>query len=161
LIDAIHSVTTNGLVRFILLSPIPHQGFGMDSTEIANHNGLLELYTKVLREIADSRNCVSVSLFDELSKGRNTPTLTDNGIHLNALGYRRAAEVIAQGLGWDRAKVATGSELERAEELRQAILKKNELFFDRWRPQNETYLFGFRKHEQGQNAKEIPMFDPL
>ena len=27
--------------------------------------------------------------------------------------------------------------------------------------QNETYLFGFRKHEQGQNAKEIPMFDPL
>jgi hypothetical protein len=22
-------------------------------------------------------------------------------------------------------------------------------------------LFGFRKHEQGQNAKEIPMFDPL
>ena len=23
------------------------------------------------------------------------------------------------------------------------------------------YLFGFRKHEQGQNAREIPMFDPL
>jgi putative heme-binding domain-containing protein len=161
LMDGIQSVTTNGLVRFILLSPIPHEGFGMDAREIANHNGMLELYTKALGEIADSRNSLSVSLFDELSKGRNTPTLTDNGIHLNALGYRRAAEVIAQGLGWERAKVATGPELERAEELRQAILKKNELFFDRWRPQNETYLFGFRKHEQGQNAKEIPMFDPL
>ena len=24
-----------------------------------------------------------------------------------------------------------------------------------------TYLFGFRKHEQGQNAKEIVEFDPL
>jgi hypothetical protein len=24
-----------------------------------------------------------------------------------------------------------------------------------------TYLFGFRKHEQGQNAREIPQFDPL
>ena len=47
------------------------------------------------------------------------------------------------------------------EPLRKAIVAKDTLFFDRWRPQNETYLFGFRKHEQGQNAKEIPMFDPL
>src|SRR5437667_5686132 len=54
-----------------------------------------------------------------------------------------------------------GPQFEQAEALRQAILKKNELFFNRSRPQNETYLFGFRKHEQGQNAKEIPMFDPL
>ena len=54
-----------------------------------------------------------------------------------------------------------GPEFEQAEELRQAILKKNELFFHRSRPQNNTYLFLFRKHEQGQNAKEIPQFDPL
>jgi hypothetical protein len=31
----------------------------------------------------------------------------------------------------------------------------------RERPQNETYLFGFRKYEQGQNAREIPLIDPL
>jgi hypothetical protein len=49
----------------------------------------------------------------------------------------------------------------RAETLRQTILAKNELYFHRWRPQNETYLFGFRKHEQGNNAVEIPRFDPL
>jgi hypothetical protein len=35
------------------------------------------------------------------------------------------------------------------------------LFFHRWRPANETYLFLFRKHEQGNNAKEIPQFDPI
>src|SRR5262249_34772195 len=39
--------------------------------------------------------------------------------------------------------------------------KKNELFFHRYRPENNTYLFLFRKQEQGQNAKEIPQFDPL
>lgn len=39
--------------------------------------------------------------------------------------------------------------------------QKNELFFHRHRPQNETYLFLFRKHEQGNNAVEIPQFDPL
>jgi hypothetical protein len=54
-----------------------------------------------------------------------------------------------------------GPEFEQAEALRLTILDKNSLFFHRWRPQNETYLFLFRKHEQGQNAKEIPMFDPL
>ena len=45
--------------------------------------------------------------------------------------------------------------------LLAAIIRKNALFFHRWRPANETYLFGFRKREQGQNAVEIPKFDPL
>jgi lysophospholipase L1-like esterase len=52
-------------------------------------------------------------------------------------------------------------DLEQAEKLRGAIIAKNRLYFYRWRPENETYLFGFRKHEQGQNAREIPQFDPL
>ncbi len=50
---------------------------------------------------------------------------------------------------------------QQAEQLRNTIVEKNELFFHQWRPQNVTYLFLFRKHEQGQNAKEMPMFDPL
>jgi len=49
----------------------------------------------------------------------------------------------------------------QAEQLRQAIVAKNQLYFYRYRPQNETYLFLFRKHEQGNNAVEIPQFDPL
>jgi lysophospholipase L1-like esterase len=57
--------------------------------------------------------------------------------------------------------IAKGPEFEQAEKLRQTILDKNELYFHRWRPQNVTYLFGFRKHEQGNNAVEIPQFDPL
>ena len=49
----------------------------------------------------------------------------------------------------------------QANALRNAIVNKNMLFFHRHRPQNETYLFLFRKHEQGNNAVEIPQFDPL
>jgi hypothetical protein len=52
-------------------------------------------------------------------------------------------------------------ERDQTEALRLAINEKNRLYFYRWRPQNETYLFGFRKHEQGNNAREIPLFDPL
>ena len=53
------------------------------------------------------------------------------------------------------------AEREQLEKLRKLIVAKNELYFHRWRPQNETYLFGFRKYEQGNNAREIPLFDPL
>jgi hypothetical protein len=56
---------------------------------------------------------------------------------------------------------AAAPEFDQAEKLRQAIVAKNRLYFYRWRPANETYLFGFRKGEQGQNAVEIPKFDPL
>ncbi|MFM7038738.1 MAG: GDSL-type esterase/lipase family protein [Planctomycetaceae bacterium] len=47
------------------------------------------------------------------------------------------------------------------ESLRQLIRTKNELYFHRWRPQNITYLYGFRKHEQGNNAADIARFDPF
>ena len=46
----------------------------------------------------------------------------------------------------------------QAEKMRQAIIRKNQFVFHRYRPQNETYLFLFRKHEQGNNAKEVFQF---
>ncbi len=54
-----------------------------------------------------------------------------------------------------------GPQFDQVEALRAAIGRKNTLFFHRWRPQNETYLLGFRKYEQGNNAVEIAQFDPL
>ena len=58
------------------------------------------------------------------------------------------------------ASVQWGPGSTQARQLRQAIVDKNQLYFYRWRPQNETYL-GFRKHEQGKNGKEVAEFDPL
>ena len=45
--------------------------------------------------------------------------------------------------------------------LRRAVIAKNRLYFHRWRPQNTTYLFGFRKREQGNNATEVAEFEKL
>lgn len=50
------------------------------------------------------------------------------------------------------------SDVKEAYEL---TAEKNMMFFHRHRPQNETYLFLFRKHEQGNNAVEVPRFDPI
>ena len=46
-------------------------------------------------------------------------------------------------------------------DLQELIRAKNKLFLHRHRPQNETYLRGFRAHEQGTNAAEIARFEPL
>lgn len=73
-------------------------------------------------------------------------------------------EVVATADALDWAKgvpVSRGAPWDQAARLREAIVAKNMQFFHRWRPQNETYLFGFRKHEQGNNAREIPQFDPF
>ncbi len=66
------------------------------------------------------------------------------------------AEQLAAGV----SLVSRGSSAQ-VEQLRAVIREKNQLYFHRYRPQNETYLFLFRKHEQGNNAVEIPQFDPL
>jgi hypothetical protein len=57
--------------------------------------------------------------------------------------------------------ISTGPDFDQAEDLRQTIIAKNRLYFHSWRPQNITYLFLFRKHEQGQNAKEMQEFQRL
>jgi hypothetical protein len=68
----------------------------------------------------------------------------------------------ASAAGWAAGvRLERGPELDQVEKLRKLITAKNTLYFHRWRPQNETYLFGFRKYEQGKNAREIPQFDPL
>ena len=67
----------------------------------------------------------------------------------------KRSDALLRGLTGDTTTPA------HSERLRRAVVAKNEQFFHRWRPQNETYLFGFRKHEQGKNAAEVPRFDPI
>jgi hypothetical protein len=80
--------------------------------------------------------------------------------------YRMEIDGAPAGAGNEQAWIAGAVPLQGPDELQSrelltAIRRKNELYFHRWRPQNVTYLFLFRKHEQGNNAAEIPQFDPL
>ncbi len=53
-----------------------------------------------------------------------------------------------------------GIDLQR-QRLQEAIEEKDRQFMHAYRPQNETYLFLFRKHEQGNNAGEAARFEQL
>jgi putative heme-binding domain-containing protein len=155
-------------VRFVLLSPIRHEDLRATRPGLPDptrHNALLEQYTKAIEELAKERGARFVADFNPSKAGLEGP-LTDNGIHLNVNGYRTWVRELATPL-WGHAgdipqeEPGKSQAQQHYEAVRQAIIRKNELFFHQWRPANSTYLFGFRKHEQGQNAKEMPMFDPL
>ena len=78
-------------------------------------------------------------------------------MHFSDSGYLRLALILESEL-FPTGKSIFASEQESQTKLRQAIIAKNRLYFHSWRPQNITYLFLFRKHEQGQNAKEVKEF---
>lgn len=222
--------------RLVMLAPPRHEQLGAPWPDPAEQNHRLKLYGAALRQTARQRGARFVDLY-ELIRPDPAVLLTDNGLHLTASGYRKAAAALQAGLGWspqhwrivfgkdgramsdgvtitdiqtsplrfsardaqlvrsggerlltvaglapgnyalqiDGHHVVTasdvgwrsgmtltgGPEADQAERLRRLLVEKNRLYFYRWRPQNETYLFGFRKHEQGKNATEVPEFDPL
>ncbi|CAN5766198.1 hypothetical protein BH24BAC1_BH24BAC1_33240 [soil metagenome] len=51
--------------------------------------------------------------------------------------------------------IRQGALYSQAEQLREKINKKNELFFHQYRPLNKTYISGFRSYEQGRHAKGL------
>jgi lysophospholipase L1-like esterase len=64
--------------------------------------------------------------------------------------------VTASAKQWaEGVTIRQGSNFEQVRELRQMILKKNELFFFQYRPLNTTYILGFRSYEQGRHAKGL------
>jgi lysophospholipase L1-like esterase len=158
--ELVRFVETDLKARVVILSPVAHLPTRLVSDEQrAEHNQRLELLTQQLQELAgDSRGFVDLyhpSLLLESAE----PPASDNGIHLNDAGYKATASLVADALVGKPASAVVDGEGLKA--LTEAIRRKNELDFNRWRPQNWTYLYGFRRHEQGQNAAEVERLDPL
>lgn len=147
--------------RLVVLGPLPHESLGMPWPDPVAHNAVLRQYDDALRTLAAERGLAFLSFIEALAPAAGTGAavhLTDNGIHPTAAGYRRLAEIMEDRWYGSPGAWRTSAQ---AEPLRDAIRRKNQLFFHRSRPANMAYIFGFRKHEQGQNAVEVPRFDPL
>lgn len=165
LIDLVRSASGEGLRELVLISPPPLENLGPPLPDQTGNNRRLARFRDGIRTLAEKNSIRFVDLFGAL--GGDTfhgevanPGLTEDGVHYSEAGHLIIAREIAKGLGYSES-VLLDRNLPAYEELKAAIIEKDRLFFHRWRPANETYLFLFRKHEQGNNAKEIPMFDPL
>lgn len=163
-------------MRFAFLLP-PDMATRVEpySEAAARYNAQVAKYRDAIRELAAEFKSPVIDLTtatSEESQLAGQPTTTD-GLNLTAFGYWASAhrlrdqfEVARKGVSLPMPvsaypTEATVSSSDRLERMRGEIVEKNEQFFNRWRPQNFTYIFGFRKYEQGNNAVEIPQFDPF
>jgi putative heme-binding domain-containing protein len=158
LLDELRRIDAN--IRCVLLGPAAHEHLGSPWPDPTEHNAQLAMYSEAIRTLAARRGHAFVSLFD--LPGRTEPRSSvaprsTNGIHLDARGYRLAAEAIEAQL---YGNFGAWRSSERVEDLRAAIIRKNDAYHHRWRPNNFVYSFGFLKGHQGQSFRdEITRFE--
>jgi lysophospholipase L1-like esterase len=145
--------------RIVLISPTLQQDMGPPLPNPGEHNKDVRLYTEAIGKLAAQRNLRFMDMTKALTFPSEMPIThwTDNGIHYTEDGYWRVASTLVEALGYKPVQ----PDPKKLGELQRTINEKNRLFFLKWRPQNETYITGFRKYEQGRHVAEIPLFDPL
>ncbi|MFT4639498.1 MAG: lysophospholipase L1-like esterase [Verrucomicrobiales bacterium] len=141
--------------RFVLLSPmLIEEGFGAEPAYVAQRNVMLKRYSTVMGAVAGEGNHFFVNLSETLGKG-----FTANGIHPSAEGYRKLADVIGDQLQLPPSTLSLASD--ESEKLRATIVKKNTLYYHRWRPRNDAFVYGERKDEQKIAQSEPEQFEPF
>ncbi len=97
------------------------------------------------------------SIFTPISKS-DSPKFTITGLKKGSYGLRIDGELVAIGARseWEMGKeLEQGPWLRQAENLRKSIQKKDEIYFRKYRPQNRTYILGFRAYEQGRHEDDL------
>lgn len=149
LLDQFSSVTP----RLILIGPMPFEKTDAPhAPDLTLRNDDVALYANAVRDIAKQRGAIYVDLYTPLSeRSSSAPRLTDNGLHLNEEGLRTVARLIAGQLH------ISISEADDLTSLKAAIVEKNRLWFDCWRPANWSFVYGDRVTQMfGKPAENAP-----
>lgn len=152
----VEAVGEGGKVRFVFLSPLPVSPiFIPEASYYEERQAHLLAYADALRWVADQRGTLFVDLLGPLAKA----DFTTNGLHPNDAGYRLIAAQLAEQLNLPAPCIKPTSP--KAEALRATIIKKNQLYFHRWRPRNDAFVYGERKDEQKIAQTEPAQFEPF
>ena len=119
------------------------------------NNVRLEEYSKAIKAVADKKSVTFVDLFNPTKElySKTKEALTINGVHLNALGNRHVAQVIAEGLLGKTVKVE-----DDMEKLRRSVTYKNWFWFNRYRATDGNDVWGGRsglKFVDGQSNADV------
>lgn len=138
--------------RVIVMLPRQKEASSITEPErTAAYNHALRQYNEQAKQVAATENFPII----DLESFQLNDTLTLDGVYWTEAGYKQAAKEICEQLHLPVVPAPA-----QMAALRTKINAKNAWFFHRYRPQNETYLFLFRKHEQGNNAVELEQIDP-
>lgn len=128
--------------RIVLVSPMMFenkrepkaQPASTSLPDLSQRNKDVQAYCDAIRDLATARGLVFVD-------ARYDPdSLTTNGLHLSQEGQKVFAREIAKALGVEPRPAA------KLTPLATAIVNKNQLWFDNWRPMNWAFAYGDRQH---------------
>jgi hypothetical protein len=145
----------------IVLAPCPFEKPPGTLPNLATNNSTLGLYSDELKSLCQAKG------WEFLDPWRSSflppQSLTRDGLHLNAEGHARIALSFAAHFSTIRPtpqfrRDARTSAMTHpaTEQLRQAILTKNQLWFDYWRPQNWAFLAGDRTEQPSSRDHRNP-----
>lgn len=96
---------------------------------------------------------------ESLKRPDNNKQLTKiAGLKKGVYALKAGKEIVAIGNSEDWAKgieINEGLSFQKASQLQGLIFKKNDIFFQQYRPLNRTYIVGFRKYEQGRHQEGL------
>jgi len=138
--------------RLVLVTPPPFEQGGGLLPDLSLRNTDLAEYAEAVRTLARQRNLPLVDVFAALGgAAHREPRLTEDGLQLTSRGQAWVARVCARQLGFGELADHAGEPDKNGawsdtafERLRQAVVAKNRLWFDYWRPQNWAFLGGDR-----------------
>ena len=142
-------------VRLVLVSPMRFEKpASPDVPDLTKRNDDVRAYAAAVQSIAQQRGAVFVNLAEAryagAAEGRGSAgqltdgskRVADNGVHLTDLGTSLLADVIINSLGQPPARKPSGHP-----ELLAAIVAKNRLWAQCWRPANWSFAYGDRTRE--------------
>lgn len=143
-------------IRAVLMQPFPLPGI-----KTPGYGEAMEIVRQATSKVAEEFQSPQIDPAAVIAEAGDG-AFEDAGLRLSEAGRQRLGRFLGLqllALPWSPRESAEADSL--AGQLSAMVAEKNALFFHRFRPMNETYLLLFRKHEQGNNAVEIPQFDPL
>lgn len=137
--------------RVVLVTPAPFERPALATLpDLSKRNEDLALYVNATRELAKRRGFACADVFAELfSRPADQRLYADDALNLTPRGSALIALAIARQLKLD---VNPGGEpsadgkwpAPALESVREAVVEKNRLWFDYWRPMNWAFLGGDR-----------------
>lgn len=150
--DALIDRATRQTSRILLMTPTPFERPPGQLPDLSRRNADLARYVATIQSIATRRGLQVVDLFASVqAQPSDFAEWTDNGMHLSPRGQARVAALVAKQIvlagSFSAAQEIAASGAWRdphLEALRQAVIAKNRLWFDSWRPRNWAFLNGDR-----------------
>jgi hypothetical protein len=137
-----------------LVTPPPFENGGGLLPKLTPRNAELAARAEAIRALASKHDWPLIDLFSALPKDAAEPGLTTDGLQLSARGQAILALAFADRMGLSHVVQQAGGAMNsgawknpKYERMRQAIVQKNQDWFNYWRTENWAFLGGDRTEQ--------------